>query len=118
MLKTEIFKLSMEVKSMNITKRENFDKGKQRRKKLFSFCPKNLKFDEVPDHELIEWYYGNVGRPYHPRSKEWHIWVDVPSDIYSSVQDDTSTTSIPDVHMKAAPNIPKQENWMHIPEKG
>ena len=54
MLKTKIFKLSMEVKSMNITKRGNFGKGKPHRKKLFPFCPENLKLDEVPDHELIE----------------------------------------------------------------
>ena len=54
MLKTEIFKLSMEVKSMNITKRGNFGKGKPQRKKLVPSCPENLKLDEVPDHELIE----------------------------------------------------------------
>ena len=107
MLKTKIFKLSMEVKSMNITKRGNCGKRKPHRKKLFPFCPENLKLDEVPDHELIECYYGNVGRSYHPRSKEGHIWVDVPSDICSSVQDDTGTTSIPDVYKEAAPNISK-----------
>ena len=118
MLKTKIFKLSMKVKSMNITKRENFGKEKPHRKKLFPFCPENLKLDQVPHHELIEWYYGNDGRPYHPRSKEGHIWVDVPSDICSSVQDDTGTTSIPDVYKEAAPNIPKQDNWVHVPEKG
>ena len=113
MLTTEIFKLSMEVKS----KRGNFGKGKPHRKKIFPFCPENLKLNEVLDHELIEWYYGNVGRPYHPCSKGY-IWVDVPSDICSSVQDDTGTTSIPDVHKKAAPNIPKEENWVYVPEKG
>ena len=102
---------------MNITKRENFGKGKPHRKKFFPFYPENLKLDEVPDHELIEWYYGKVECPYHPRSKG-HIWVDVPSDICSSVQDDTCTTSILDVHKEAAPNIPKQENWVHVPEKG
>ena len=110
MLKTDIFKLFMEVKSMNITKRVDFGKGKPRRKKLFPFCPGNSKLNKVSNHELIEWHYCSVGRPCHPRSKEGHIWVDVPSDICSSVQDDTGTMSIPDVHKEAAPNIPKQEN--------
>ena len=117
MLKTEIFKLFMEVKSMNITKRENFDKGKPRRKKTFPFHVGNLKHNEVPDHELIQRYYGNVGRPCHPLYKEGHIWVDVPSNICSSVQDDTGTVTIPDVHKKVAPNIPKKENWVQVLEK-
>ena len=56
MLKTKIFKLFMKVKSMNITKKVNFGKGKPRKKKLFPFCPENLKLDDVLDHELIEWY--------------------------------------------------------------
>ena len=54
MLKTENFKFSMEVKSMNITTRVNFYKGKLLRKKLFPFRPKNLKLNEVLDHDLIE----------------------------------------------------------------
>ena len=118
MLKTEIFKLSMEVKSMNITKRGNFCKEKPHRKKLFPFCPENLKLNEVSDHELIEWYYSNVGRPYHPRSKEGHIWVDVPSDICSSVQDDIGMMSIPDVHKEVVPNLPKKTTWVWVLEKG
>ena len=117
MLKTEIFKLSMKVKSMNISKRVNFGKGKPRRKKLFSFHPGNLKLNKVLDHELIEWHYGSVRRPYHPCSKERHIWVDVPSDICYSVQDDTGTASILDVHKKAAPNIPVKMIWVWVQKK-
>ena len=81
MFKAKIFKLSMEVKSMNITKRVNFGKGKPRRKKLFPFHPGNFEHNDMLDHELVEWHYSNVECPCHPRFKDKHIWVDVSSDL-------------------------------------
>ena len=80
------------------------------------FHPDYSKYFDDVKHQVC-WYCGNVGhlRPVCP--KRMHVRGDVPSNVCQSVQENTSTTSIPDVHKKAAPNRPIKMVWVWVPKK-
>ena len=80
------------------------------------FRPSYSKYVNMAEHQVC-WHCGNIGhlRPMCP--KRMHMRGDVPSNGYPSVHENTSTTSIPDVHKKAAPNKPIKMFWVWVPKK-